>query len=154
MRRRIFSLASLNTTCHWEQCKCVVPPIPDVVGCALDCLALVGDDDLVHAELLGHEVTLPVPRVELQVHRTRGTCDHTKYVYCTVRNAHFNFIGNQNVRVGNPPKFFEEKIREIFTRQSQQRRPRVSEIFYYVSGIINYDFFSLGVFRFPKAWSK
>jgi hypothetical protein len=59
---------------------------------------------------------------------------------------------------------FVSEIHQNFSRkksaryshfQSQQSRPRVSEIFYCVSGIINYDFFDyLGVFRFPKSVVK
>ncbi len=49
-----------------------------------------------------------------------------KYDYCTVRNAHLSLIGNlSNYSGRKSTKMFGEKIREIYTRQSQQRRPRV-----------------------------
>ena len=49
-----------------------------------------------------------------------------KYDYCTVRNAHLSLIGNlSNCSGRKSTKIFGGKIREIFTLQSQKRRPRV-----------------------------
>ena len=56
----------------------------DIVDIHLDSLALVGDEDLVHAVLPRRELTLPLPRVKLHLHgagraRHLGLHLHSKY---------------------------------------------------------------------------